>query len=145
MENEMCSICQEDLIGVSNILTTKCNHKFHTDCYIKYINSSHKNCCPICRQNVFNGRIQTNNSDQSLDDEYHDYVNLQNQILITSLRNENCELSSRNEFLSDEVRSLKHYIQHQNSSYDKKIDEIKLYDKKKYSLLRKKNNVIFNI
>lgn len=97
MENEMCSICQEDLIGISNILTTKCNHKFHTDCYMKYINSSHKNCCPICRQNII---------EENLDAEYNLFIENETSIifeeialqlgiiLFNRIRNENISVNS---------------------------------------------------
>jgi regulator of replication initiation timing len=131
MENEMCSICQEDLIGTLNILTTKCNHKFHTDCYVKYINSSCKNCCPICRKNIFDSTIEIRHSNQSLDNEYYDYIISQHQTLVTSLRNENYRLSYEN-------TSLLEKLNEQNKSHDKKINEIKLYDKKKYLLFKKK-------
>lgn len=145
MESEMCSICQEDLTGTLNILTTKCNHKFHTDCYVKYINSSRKNCCPMCRQNIFDGVIETNNRTNLLDVEYHDYITHQNQTLITSLRNENRVLLCRNEILLDKIDSLKHYIRHRVERYNKEVEKMQSYDEKKYFLLRKKNNIILNI
>jgi hypothetical protein len=131
MENEMCSICQEDLIGTSNILTTKCNHKFHTDCYMKYINSSHKNCCPMCRQNIVDNMTEIRHSNHSLDNEYYDFIISQHQTLVTSLRNDNDRLLYENV-------SLMRKLNQQNELHNKKIDEIKLYDKKKYTLFRKK-------
>ena len=125
MENEICSICQDDISGISNILTTKCNHKFHTDCYMKYIKSSHKNCCPICRQNILDDSIQ------SLDDEYHDFVIRQQTTLISSLRSENYRLLYENTSLLEKMNM-------KMQSYEKEMNEIKSYDKKKYLLFKKK-------
>lgn len=57
---ETCSICQEDINEISNMLITTCSHKFHTNCYIKYIKISEKDCCPMCRCN------QTEDSETNL-------------------------------------------------------------------------------
>lgn len=132
MENEMCSICQEDLIGTSNILTTKCNHKFHTDCYIKYINLSHKNCCPMCRQNIVDDTIQMNDSNQSLDVEYYDYIISQHQVIITSMRDTIIRLSNENKLLSEKNELLENAMnpQQQIQYEEMKMNKLKIYNKK---------------
>ena len=99
MENEICSICHEDLNGTLNILTTKCNHKFHTDCYMKYMNSSRKSCCPMCRQNVFEGIIEINNSNRVSRDD----VIYQLRCQVVSLKTEIFILSSQNKSLLEKL------------------------------------------
>jgi len=128
----MCSICQEDLIGTSNILTTKCNHKFHTDCYIKYINLSHKNCCPMCRQNIVDDTIQMNDSNQSLDVEYYDYIISQHQVIITSMRDTIIRLSNENKLLSEKNELLENAMnpQQQIQYEEMKMNKLKIYNKK---------------
>jgi hypothetical protein len=50
-QNNICSICHENIDGIINLMTTECNHKFHSTCYIKYVKTSDKWSCPICRNN----------------------------------------------------------------------------------------------
>lgn len=66
MEVENCSICQENMIENTNLLTTECNHKFHTTCYLKYIQHSNNFNCPLCR----NAIIQNSSQQERPDDEY---------------------------------------------------------------------------
>lgn len=138
IESEMCSICQEDLIGTSNTLITKCNHKFHTDCYIKYLNSSHKNCCPICRRNIFDGKIETNPT-QLFEIEHYNHMVLQHQINMSSMVNANSRLLGENKLLLEKNKLLEDAMNPQQKiQYEEmKMNELKRYDKKKYFLFRR--------
>ena len=50
-EKETCSICLKDLyFGNANTLKTKCNHSFHTNCFLKSLENNNK--CPICRKKI---------------------------------------------------------------------------------------------
>jgi len=66
MEFDNCAICQENIIENKNILTTECNHKFHTTCYLNYVRYSNNYNCPICR-------VKT--CSETLDEEYDEFVN----------------------------------------------------------------------
>lgn len=44
-EEEVCSICLENLKGRCKLHTTKCNHTFHAKCFSKV----KKSVCPCCR------------------------------------------------------------------------------------------------
>jgi hypothetical protein len=81
----------------------------------------------MCRQNVFEGIIEINNSNRVSQDD----VIYQLQCQVVSLKTEIFILSSQN-------KSLLEKLNQQNESYDKKINEIKSYDKQKYTLFQKK-------
>ena len=50
-ENITCTICLKELkIGDPNTLTTECNHSFHTNCFLKSLES--KKRCPNCREKI---------------------------------------------------------------------------------------------
>jgi hypothetical protein len=44
--DNLCPICY-DQIEVNTSYTLECNHKFHTDCIVKWLRSEHSNC-PMC-------------------------------------------------------------------------------------------------
>lgn len=50
-EYNLCVICQE-CITTEDVKTTKCEHSFHSECYVKYLEHTNKNECPICRQSL---------------------------------------------------------------------------------------------
>ena len=57
-----CTICQEDFKeGISSVITTKCNHKFHFICFKKYVE---KNIifpkCPNCNMPILNDENNLN-------------------------------------------------------------------------------------
>lgn len=47
-EPDMCAICRDDL--EKDISTLDCNHKFHTECIVRWIATSPR--CPFCRARV---------------------------------------------------------------------------------------------
>ena len=46
-ETEECSICLE---SEGTLVPSKCGHKFHTECLVKWLEN--KNTCPNCRINL---------------------------------------------------------------------------------------------
>jgi hypothetical protein len=50
--NEECSICFEDLKNI--FLCKTCKHGFHNSCIHEMMKVSKKNCCPMCRSDLFN-------------------------------------------------------------------------------------------
>ncbi len=62
MASEQCAICIEDLSGEQQTLA--CNHAFHSECIIGWLNRS--NSCPLCRCEVVSGTVpqQGENTDQ---------------------------------------------------------------------------------
>ena len=44
--DNLCPICY-DQIEVNTSYTLECNHKFHTDCIVRWLRSEHSNC-PMC-------------------------------------------------------------------------------------------------
>lgn len=50
-----CPICYEEILGNDEYVTTRCNHKFHANCFQQYWAYNAKNAqkslieCPICR------------------------------------------------------------------------------------------------
>ena len=50
--NEECSICFEDLKNI--FLCKTCKHGFHNSCIHEMMKVSKKNCCPMCRTDLFN-------------------------------------------------------------------------------------------
>ena len=48
IEPDVCSICYEDLNeNIKPVYNLECNHKFHTDCIIKWFRLNNDNC-PLC-------------------------------------------------------------------------------------------------
>ena len=45
-EVETCAICQE-VIDISKSVLTSCNHRFHSECFFKWLKK--KPNCPMCR------------------------------------------------------------------------------------------------
>jgi hypothetical protein len=45
--NDLCSICIDNFSN-NTIIKLKCNHKFHYDCFIPWIENKN-NSCPLCR------------------------------------------------------------------------------------------------
>lgn len=46
---ESCSICLE-IITETNVVITKCNHKFHLTCILNHSERSENKSCPVCRR-----------------------------------------------------------------------------------------------
>jgi hypothetical protein len=49
--NEICAICQEDMLGGDNIIRTICKHDYHANCILEWVisNKYADDCkCPIC-------------------------------------------------------------------------------------------------
>jgi len=49
-----CSICQEPMDNIDNLITTDCNHTFHKDCLRRWCRAQARNECPLCRENIAN-------------------------------------------------------------------------------------------
>jgi hypothetical protein len=53
-----CPICFEDITDESKRLVTKCNHVFHEECLLKWIDTQEDNLgldsmnCPVCREEI---------------------------------------------------------------------------------------------
>ena len=89
---ETCSICQEDINENSNILITTCSHKFHTNCYIKYIKISEKDCCPMCRCNqteIDESNLKTDSTPQQMLYQSSQWFNPYQSFLTFNLVNRN--------------------------------------------------------
>lgn len=49
-DGQECPICFESLKTRKKVMTTSCNHKFHTTCMKKWLGSN--DTCPCCRENL---------------------------------------------------------------------------------------------
>ncbi len=130
MENiyDICSICQENIEGTINLMTTECNHKFHSTCYIKYINTSHKSSCPMCRNDCLR---QTNGESRTMSFFYRD-------AWIERARNDVME-RERNDAMERERNAWEQSIEERISqTMRSEIDKLKTYDPQKYSLFKKR-------
>ena len=66
---DTCSICLNNIQRGENIFITKCNHKYHLDCFNEYLhNGNNNNKCCMCRTNLnikkfnHNNRVQLRNT-----------------------------------------------------------------------------------
>eukprot|EP00543_Licmophora_paradoxa_P010098 CAMPEP_0202473896 /NCGR_PEP_ID=MMETSP1360-20130828/92091_1 /ASSEMBLY_ACC=CAM_ASM_000848 /TAXON_ID=515479 /ORGANISM="Licmophora paradoxa, Strain CCMP2313" /LENGTH=152 /DNA_ID=CAMNT_0049100981 /DNA_START=1117 /DNA_END=1575 /DNA_ORIENTATION=- len=46
-----CSICLETFVTGNSIITSACNHSYHRDCVMDWMEKNNK--CPNCRQNMW--------------------------------------------------------------------------------------------
>ena len=68
---DTCSICLDDLTGLSNRLTTDCGHCFHTNCFLQ--NVSHNGfACPNCRNQLIEEPECDDDDEESYYDEEED-------------------------------------------------------------------------
>jgi hypothetical protein len=58
MENmkKICCICMDEMKVNDKIIETLCSHKFHSNCYTKYISKA-KIICPCCRKLLIDEEI----------------------------------------------------------------------------------------
>ena len=50
MDNNLCSICLEEMTGENNIYTLEpCGHKYHTSCALDWFRATSVSSCPNCR------------------------------------------------------------------------------------------------
>jgi len=49
--NDYCSICLDKYVKDDRLILLSCNHYFHEDCLLPWID--HNNTCPHCRRNIF--------------------------------------------------------------------------------------------
>ena len=69
-----CSICLEELDSKSNFVITSCNHSFHSDCLLKWLNNN--NNCPLCRNKLIDKQYSNiNHSDSDSDNNDNDTIN----------------------------------------------------------------------
>eukprot|EP00961_Rhodomonas_salina_P241332 3260647-Rhodomonas_salina.2 len=52
--DDECAICLEELGHACDVITTTCNHKFHTFCLIQSLGDGICSSCPLCRNKVEN-------------------------------------------------------------------------------------------
>lgn len=45
--DNLCPICYDQIEGNSGYTLEECNHKFHTQCIVRWLRSEHSNC-PMC-------------------------------------------------------------------------------------------------
>jgi hypothetical protein len=55
-EPDKCVICLNELRNTNEILTTPCNHVFHSECFLKWM-YAHKDC-PLCRKQLIKNPTQ---------------------------------------------------------------------------------------
>jgi hypothetical protein len=56
-----CIICLEEIDNISNKKTLECEHMFHKECYLRYINYKPNHLiCPICNIPIIHNIIKTN-------------------------------------------------------------------------------------
>jgi len=141
IELEICSICQDNIEGLTNLMTTECNHKFHSTCYLRYVNTTKKVECPMCRNNCLgeeepssNYRLTTISQNQRLDHEYRIFLNEETtrRLEAQRVRNEEIRLNLERMNLHREMMELK---------LKKERENMKTYDPEKYFLLKKRKNI----
>ena len=77
--NDICPICLDD--SSEKIITTKCGHKFHLKCLLKWLRGNElKQQCPYCRQFIY-GFIFNMNQIHNYDNQYYNYLNNDNRYL----------------------------------------------------------------
>ena len=74
MENEICSICGED-INVGYPHTLRCNHKFHYQCLYLSFKNLKNNDCPYCRSP--NNKLPLVNGLRYINVNIHDVTNIE--------------------------------------------------------------------
>jgi len=80
-QNE-CPICMDDIIGLSNRVTTECGHTFHCSCLMQ--NAAHNGFgCPYCRTTM--AEIP-DDSDSDSDDDSDGFYNDEEDEFLTSFR-----------------------------------------------------------
>ena len=81
----ICPICMDDLIGMTNHVTTECGHHFHASCLMQ--NISHNGfACPYCRNVMIE---EPENSERDTDSIFSDDT--------SNERNENSLLNNKNQ------------------------------------------------
>ena len=77
----LCSICLEELDSKSNFVITSCNHSFHSDCLLKWLNNN--NNCPLCRNKLIDKQYSDiNHSDSDNDiNNYNNYIDPLDRLL----------------------------------------------------------------
>ena len=66
-ENLQCCCCLDDLKEKDKDMSlTKCGHRMHTSCLIKWVSSGKNKTCPLCRSNMIE---DDDNDDNNNDDE----------------------------------------------------------------------------
>ena len=50
LPDDTCSICLEEFKEGEKIKNLNCNHIFHEECLLPWLNDN--DCCPMCRQNI---------------------------------------------------------------------------------------------
>jgi len=125
---ETCAICQ-DVIDISKSVLTSCNHRFHSDCFFKWLKK--KPNCPMCR-NVFR---EPNNYEIEQEreilynlrmtiDEHEELLEeikgncFDESVKHTLLLNACTELSAEEELRKIEVLTLQNEINKLNSNYN---------------------------
>lgn len=54
-EQAECPVCLEKFVNNDQLLSLPCNHSFHKDCLVPWINSNHGKC-PCCRADILGGK-----------------------------------------------------------------------------------------
>ncbi len=125
---ETCAICQE-VIDISKSVLTSCNHRFHSECFFKWLKK--KPNCPMCRtifrepnnyeieqerEILYNLRMDIDNHEELLEEIKGNCFD--EGVKHTLLINACAELSAEAELRKIEVLTLQNEINKLNSNYN---------------------------
>ena len=98
VNENICCICFDDIIE-TNIVTTKCNHKYHLSCMLEHVDSCYKNksnddvTCPVCRKKIHEGNYKKNYAIPNYLRANFEYIFIEEQLNTNSTINENITIS----------------------------------------------------
>lgn len=109
----MCPICLDDIISSTNVMTTECGHKFHTNCMLQNINKSGGFSCPCCRAEMI--EVEEEEEEEDDESEWEDEEDL--------WHNERQEIINQNNIL----QSYRWFQQRVNGEELEDVDEEQIY------------------
>lgn len=116
-ENDICSICYEPF-NDSQSYTLECNHKYHTNCIVKWFRND-KSSCPLCNQTLqydnlsYMKRIDTIQEIKKLGRRKNcpiEIKNILNKIKLNKLKQKKFASDFRN-FMSEHKHIIKNFKQ----------------------------------
>lgn len=119
-EPDKCVICLNELHNTNEILTTPCNHKFHSSCFLKWM-YAHKDC-PLCRKQLIKNPTQ---------DEETYLFQLRQRIEWETIIYENCV---------EQKKHMDEKIKHANEKIEEKKETLNKLNK----AIQIRNNYIIN-
>ena len=115
-ENFQCCCCLDDLTDIDTSIT-KCGHRMHTSCLIKWVSSGRNKTCPLCRSNMIEDDDDETNPPSSIHQiSPSTIMNELNPVVTTILNhivnitNDHIPINETNEHRTSRPRSIVHTL-----------------------------------